>query len=201
MATVVAELAQRNAITEGRVRLSLSARDLHYQEPLIQSSLSITIDPYVRPVTPVHLVTAAAAAFGCPLAQHKSTSYASYILARQYALSQGATDTLMRNAQGDIIEGATCNVFFARGGQWATPDLQTYGLPGIQRGVVLARLGESHGGCDVQCDQDWQTWEHAVVTNSLIGTLPVASINGEPLPLPGEEFVAHLCAPQTRYPC
>jgi branched-chain amino acid aminotransferase len=67
----------------------------------------------------------------------KTGNYLESIMAVRYARERGASDALLVDAEGRIIQGASSNVFFVRGSRLLTPPLEAGILPGIIRGVVL----------------------------------------------------------------
>ena len=118
------------------------------------------------------------------LGRHKSLNYLFYLAARQYALDQGAREALVLEADGLVSEGAATSLVVAQRGRYFTPAAAS-ALPGVtvaalaraleRRGVrlqevpmTLARLQEADG-----------LW----LTNSLMGILPIASLEGKPVPV------------------
>lgn len=59
------------------------------------------------------------------------------ILAVREAQAKGALEPIMLNQEGDVAEGASCNVFLVKDGGLRTPPLEAGILPGVTRGVVL----------------------------------------------------------------
>jgi branched-chain amino acid aminotransferase len=72
-----------------------------------------------------------------PLAGVKSTNYQVSLFARNEAREAGATEVLLANESGAIVEGAAANVFLVEGRRLVTPALTTGILGGITREVVL----------------------------------------------------------------
>jgi branched-chain amino acid aminotransferase len=68
----------------------------------------------------------------------KVTNYLANLLAVREAKSRGAHEALVVDGRGHVVEGATSNVFVARGGRLATPPESAGILPGITRARVLA---------------------------------------------------------------
>lgn len=71
--------------------------------------------------------------------EHKTLAYLDHLIARE--LAGGADEALRLGPDGDLVEGATSNLFVVRGGAVATPPLVGV-LPGITRGHVLRACGE-----------------------------------------------------------
>src|SRR5205823_2736426 len=72
------------------------------------------------------------------LAGVKTISLAGSAMALAEARSQGASEAIILNRAGNVCEATTANVFAVRGGEVATPALDSGCLPGITRERVLA---------------------------------------------------------------
>jgi branched-chain amino acid aminotransferase len=70
----------------------------------------------------------------------KSSNLLNNILAVREAQSRGADEPVLLNQEGFVAEGASTNVFLARGGKVSTPPLSAGILAGITRQVVLELL-------------------------------------------------------------
>jgi branched-chain amino acid aminotransferase len=145
--------------------------------------------------SPYHAPTPAEYAAGWPvvvfperrstfMGRHKSLNYLFYLAARQYALDQGAKEAIIRETNGLISEGAATSVIYAHHGRYYTPAAAS-ALPGVTVGmltVALARreiLLESTPTSLSQLFKAQGIW----LANSLMGLMPVASINGKPVSL------------------
>jgi branched-subunit amino acid aminotransferase/4-amino-4-deoxychorismate lyase len=115
--------------------------------------------------------------------RHKSLNYLFYLAARQFALDREAREALILEADGLVSEGAATSLVYLLQGRYYTPESAS-ALPGVTvaalrrglagRGLTLAahpttvaRLKAAHG-----------LW----LANSLLGLMPVASIDGTPVP-------------------
>jgi len=74
----------------------------------------------------------------------KSSNLLNNILAMREAQSRGAEEPVLLNQEGFVAEGASTNVFLARGGKVFTPPLSAGILAGITREVVLELLPGLH---------------------------------------------------------
>jgi branched-subunit amino acid aminotransferase/4-amino-4-deoxychorismate lyase len=114
--------------------------------------------------------------------RHKSLNYLFYLAARQFALDREAREALILEADGLVSEGAATSLVYLLQGRYYTPESAS-ALPGVTvaalrrglagRGLTLAahpttvaRLKAAHG-----------LW----LANSLLGLMPVASIDGTPV--------------------
>ncbi len=77
-------------------------------------------------------------------AHAKTHNYLNGILARREALAAGVDEAITLDTEGNLAEGATCNLFLVRDGTLYTPSLSGPVLPGITRSVVL-ELAQAEG--------------------------------------------------------
>ncbi len=118
------------------------------------------------------------------LGRHKSLNYLFYLAARQYALDQGAREALVLEADGRVAEGAATSLVLARNGRYLTPAAAS-ALPG----VTVAALARGLAGQGRQLlaaplwPADLARSDGLWLANSLLGLMPVASLDGRPLPL------------------
>ena len=85
---------------------------------------------------------------------------------------------LMRDDQGQVIEGVMSNVFLVRNGELHTPDLSECGIEGVMRALVMERAAR-HGlavSVGALTREDFLRAEEVFLTNSLIGVWPVRQI-------------------------
>ncbi|WP_213999756.1 aminodeoxychorismate lyase [Arsukibacterium sp.] len=103
------------------------------------------------------------------------------VLLKQEAIARQAEDLLVCDQQGFITEAIAANLFMHRAGRWYTPELTRAGVAGVMRSQLLAR----HADIGLV---NWQLSELAtvdamVLTNALMGLVPVQSYNNQPLNL------------------
>jgi 4-amino-4-deoxychorismate lyase len=92
------------------------------------------------------------------------------------AISEG----LLCDAAGRVVEGTMSNLFVARGGRLATPDLKRCGVVGAQRESLRELLAAAGVACEVR-DIAWtelESADEAFLTNSLIGAWPITRLGG-----------------------
>lgn len=116
---------------------------------------------------------------------HKTLAYLDHLIARDLAHAAGADEAVRLDEDGDVVEGATCNVFAVdRAGTVHTPALDTGALPGIVRAHVLRVCAEL--ALDVRVGRlalDALREAHEVfVTSSLRGVVAVTRLDGAALP-------------------
>lgn len=118
------------------------------------------------------------------LGRHKTTSRLAWDLAREQARVAGADEALLVTPGALVLEGAASNVFVVRDGEVRTPPLAQPVLPGVTRAVALelcAALGVPHREAPVD-PGDLGGAEEVFLTNSVQEILPLATLEGRPLP-------------------
>ncbi len=113
-----------------------------------------------------------------PLAGIKSTSYGLLAQCARQAAAAGAYEGLLANERGELVEATRCNVVALVQDRVVTPPLSSGCLPGIVRGLLL-EAGKVEE--DLLRFDALARVSSMALTNSLIGVLPVASIDGREL--------------------
>jgi branched-chain amino acid aminotransferase len=137
----------RAANPESYIRLILTrgVGDISYHFERIQGpTLVIAVKPYDAPPESHYregiAVAVASVRRNSPRALDpaiKSCNLLNNILAIREAHAGHASEALLLNERDELAEGASSNVFMARGGRVFTPPLDAGILPGITREVVL----------------------------------------------------------------
>ncbi len=118
------------------------------------------------------------------LGRHKSLNYLFYLAARQYALERGAREALILEADGLLSEGAATSLVYLSRGVYYTPAAAS-ALPGVTLAVLtlaLARLGLLLEVVPTEPTRLRQA-EGVWLANALLGLMPVASIDGQEIPI------------------
>ena len=113
------------------------------------------------------------------IGRHKSLNYLFYLAARQHALDRGADEALILEADGLVSEGAATSLVYTRDGVFYTPQAPS-ALPGVTLEVLgrgLERRGLALTYLPTTLNQIAQA-EGLWLTNSLMGVMPVSSLNG-----------------------
>lgn len=156
----------------------------------LPAALSPTLVIYARPYMPP---SPEEYANGWPVAvfperrttfigRHKSLNYLFYLAARQYALDRGAREALILEADSSISEGAATSLVLLLNGRLISPAAAS-ALPGVTV-AVLARALQRRGEILDQTRLELSHIEAAAglwLANSLMGLLPVASVDGKPV--------------------
>jgi 4-amino-4-deoxychorismate lyase len=87
-------------------------------------------------------------------------------------------DVLMLDVADRLVSGTCCNLFIARDGRLATPKLDSAGVAGVMRGIVLREAPKA--GIVVQeralTLADLAAADEAFVTNARVGVVPVRRV-------------------------
>ncbi len=113
----------------------------------------------------------------------KSSNLLNNILAVREAQSRGAEEPVLLNHEGFLAEGASTNVFLARGGMLFTPPLSAGILAGITREVVLELLpglGLPFREQPLQLD-DLLSADEAFMTSTTREVVPVKQVDETPV--------------------
>jgi branched-chain amino acid aminotransferase/para-aminobenzoate synthetase component 1 len=156
---------------------------------------SPTLVMWARPYTPPPLDEYAA---GWPLVtfperrstflgKHKSLNYLFYLAARQYALDQGAKEALILETGGQVSEGAATSLIYRTNGRFFTPRAAS-ALSGVSLAVLaraLKRRGQALEATPT-APSHLREAQGLWMVNSLMGVMPVASLDGLTVPLESE---------------
>lgn len=136
----------------------------------------ITATPYEPPAGPVSAILLPEPWIDSrsPLAGLKSLSYQANRLALRRAEAAGAFEALLLNERGRLAEGSRSNVILALPDGLFTPPVEDGCLPG----TVRRRLLELDLIVERSLDpEDLQAAGEVLLTNSLVGVLPVTRID------------------------
>ncbi len=111
--------------------------------------------------------------------RHKSLNYLFYLAARQFALDQGAREALILEAGGQISEGAATSLIYSKKGAYFTPRASS-ALAGVTLAVLSRALMRRGLRLEPQPagPEDLPETEGLWLANSLMGVMPVASVDG-----------------------
>jgi branched-chain amino acid aminotransferase len=107
----------------------------------------------------------------------KVGNYLASLLALQAAKAQGAHEAILLDARGDVLEGATSNVFFVQGGALLTPPEDAGILAGITRAQVIEIAAELGFPVRLITFSPTLPAEEAFLTSSLREMLPLAQVD------------------------
>jgi len=117
-----------------------------------------------------------------PLADYKTLNYLYYLLAGEWAKRKGADEALILNPDETISETNTANILLIKDKTFIRP-VSPHVLPGIMEKVVCELL-LSWGYISESkklYPEDLFLADQVIITNSLIGAVPVLNIDGKKL--------------------
>jgi len=120
-----------------------------------------------------------------PLADYKTLNYLYYLLAGEWAKKKGADEALILNPDDTISETNTANILLIKDKTFIRP-VSPHVLSGVMEKVVCELL-LSWGYMSESkklCLEDLFLADQVIITNSLIGAIPVLSIDGKKLKKP-----------------
>jgi branched-chain amino acid aminotransferase len=110
----------------------------------------------------------------------KASNYLANLLAVHEAKQRGAHEALVLGRRGQILEGASSNVFIVKGGKLRTPRPEPGILVGITRAAIL-RVATAEGISVEETEvypQDLYGADEAFLTSSIREVMPVVSADG-----------------------
>jgi branched-chain amino acid aminotransferase len=110
----------------------------------------------------------------------KASNYLANLLAVHEAKQKGAQEALMLGKGGQILEGASSNLFIVKGDRVRTPEPQPGILVGITRATVL-RAAAAEGVAVEEGEirpEDLFSADEAFITSSIREVMPVVSADG-----------------------
>jgi branched-chain amino acid aminotransferase len=115
------------------------------------------------------------------VANAKIGNYLATVLALRKARESGASEALLENAAGEILEGSTSNVFAVIGGRLVTPPETAAILAGITRARVIdaARAAEIPLELRALARAELQHAEEVFITSSIREVVPVVKLDGQ----------------------
>jgi len=117
-----------------------------------------------------------------PLADHKTLNYSYYYLAGKWANQQGADEALILNPDGSVSETNTANIILIGGKKVICPK-SLHVLSGVMEKQVIRNLAETGYQAESRkiMPEDLFSADQVIMTNSLIGLVPVLSLDGKEL--------------------
>ncbi|GGK59045.1 aminotransferase class IV [Amphritea balenae] len=114
----------------------------------------------------------------------KSTALLGNVMHFQEGYSTGADEALLYNANNELTEGSSCNVFVVKDGKISTPIQDNQILPGITRRIILDSL-KSDGNLDVEeriiTMDEVRNADELWITSSSKEIAPVTKLDGQPV--------------------
>jgi para-aminobenzoate synthetase component 1 len=117
-----------------------------------------------------------------PLADHKTLNYACYYLAGKWSQTKGADEALILNPDGSVSETNTANILVLDGGTVYRPE-SPHVLDGVMEKQVVQYLRDRGRAIEKRkiMPDDLFSADTILLTNSMIGAVPVLSLDGKAL--------------------
>jgi branched-chain amino acid aminotransferase len=167
----------RIVVTRGAGKMMLDIREAQDQQLVVfvQPLVLLPEEAYERGVS-VHII-----GDGPRLTQPglKTGNYLPNILALKRAIEKRGEDAIVCNAAGEVVEGATSNVFMVEAGRVFTPPLEAGLLAGITRSRVITLCGEV--GLELSEErimpERLRSASELFLTSSVRGIMPVTNLD------------------------
>lgn len=183
---VIRHTLRANGLEKGVAAVKMLATAGTREQPPYDHRLLVTVRSYVHRLAGIvqqgqHLVTYPEPR-QTPLADHKTLNCLYYFLAGRWAAAAGGDEALVLNPDGSVSETNTANLLVVRG-QTVTRPTSPHVLPGVMEKAVCRYLEQS--GYRVVADKilppELLQADVVLLTNSLIGAVPVLSLDGKRL--------------------
>jgi branched-chain amino acid aminotransferase len=139
---------------------------------------------------------------GTKAAGAKTSNYLASMLALDEVKQRGCQEAIILGARGEVVEGATSNVFAVHGGALVTPPISSGILEGITRRTVIELAAQRSIGCQERdmWPDDLTSADEVFITSSIRELVPVASVDGARIGSgrPGPVFARLLAAYRER---
>lgn len=170
-----------------RVVLTRGVGELTYDPAACEKpTLVIIVKPHKEPPTKhftegvrVSLVSVVRNFVGSVHPRIKSNSLLNNALAMQEALARGASEALMRNYRGEIVECAQSNFFIVKNDEILTPSLECGLLAGVTRKFVIDLARDLHIPAReaILSDRDVLDADEAFLTSTTREITPVVQVD------------------------
>lgn len=189
VAATLAELGTREAHVRVVLTRGVGGGGLAPTEPTVPTRL-IVVTPLTAPPESLYADGIAVCFAASPRwlagvggSGAKVCNYVDAILAVGAARSHGAAEALFTDPHGQVLEGATSNVFAVRDGRVETPPVQAGILPGITRDAVLELARAEGRVATPRClfPSDLYGAQEVFLTSSIREVVPVVAIDGHPV--------------------
>ncbi len=183
---IVRETVRRNGLADQISAVKIIATRGTHNRPPMDHTLVVMARPYTHRLEAGKKDGLRAVTYPSPrqtpLADYKTLNYLYYHLAGQWARENGADEALILNPDGTVSETNTANLLVLQGKVLIRP-VSAAVLPGIMAARVCADLTPK--GYTLRTKpirpSDLFTADMVLMTNALIGAVPILSLDGKPL--------------------
>jgi para-aminobenzoate synthetase component 1 len=187
--SIINEVIVKNRLTDKTAAVKILATRGDRETPPFNHALMVMARPYVHRLAKkksrgLKLLTYPEARHS-PLASLKTLNYLYYLLAGKWAMKMGADEALILNPDGTVSETNTANIMLISDKKVLIPDSE-HVLPGIMQKTLCGILVEWGYKIEkkVIMAEDLLAGEEVIISNSLMGAVPVLSLDNHDLPCP-----------------
>jgi para-aminobenzoate synthetase component 1 len=179
---IISQVVDANMLEDTVASIKIIASWGSRMEPPYNHSLVVIAKPYVHRLSGKDIVTLRLATYPfprqTPLADHKTLNYAYYYLAGKWARENGADEAIILNHDHSISETNTASILVIKDEKVIRP-LSPNSLPGIMEEKVSDLLASQGYNLEEKVIflEDLFTADNIIITNSLIGAVPVKEID------------------------
>ena len=181
---IIDQVTRANRLSEKVAVVKLLAARGKEPPPHTRMSLLVTAKPYTHRLEQLQVPGLALGVYPhprqTPLADYKTTNYLYYHQAGRWAKANGYHEAIILNADGSVSETNTANILLIMKKSVITPT-STHVLQGVMQTQVL-RWFEKNGYTVTNrkvMPEELLTADAVWLTNSLMGTVPVLTIDGK----------------------
>ncbi len=183
---VIDQVIEKNQLKDQTAAVKILATKGEIQTPCFSSQLVVSARPYTHRIKGRHPFGLDAGIYPkprhTPLADHKTLNYLYYYLAGQWATENAYDEAVICNPDQTISETHTANILVIKDKTIIRP-LSDFVLPGIMEQKAIEFFSD-HGFDVLSRPLQKQALFEAsmvVVTNSLMGVVPLLSLDGKPV--------------------
>jgi para-aminobenzoate synthetase component 1 len=186
---IIRQVVWANGLQDKTAAVKIMATFGSREEPSCSHSFIVTARPYIHRLSGksepgLHLITYQEPR-QTPLADHKTLNYLYYHLAGKWAKKNQGDEALILNPDGTVSETNTASLVLINKNTAIIPVSRAV-LPGIMAKAVTRYL--DHSGFKIKSQkvlpEELYLADQVWITNSLMGVVPVLSLDGKPLAHP-----------------
>ena len=187
--SIINKVIEKNRLTDKTAAVKILATRGDRETPPFNHTLMVMARPYTHRLagkkSPGIKLLTYPEARQSPLASHKTLNYLYYLLAGRWAMKMGADEALILNPDGTVSETNTANIMLISDKNVLIP-FSEHVLPGIMQKALCGVLLKWGYKVEkrVLRPEDLLAGKEVILSNSLMGAVPVLTIDNHSLPRP-----------------
>ncbi len=183
---IIHQVVAQNNLADQTAAVKIMASRGDRETPPLNHTLVVTARPYTHRLTVKKAAGLNLAVYPrprqTPLADYKTFNYLYYYLAGKWAQDQDADEALILNPDHTVSETNTANILLIKDKTAIRPE-SLHVLPGIMDSLVCKLLADWGYTIETKAVPPTElfTVDEVLLTNSLMGAVPVLSIDGKSL--------------------